>query len=224
MKILLNNWILPLGWGIGQAFNWLIGIVVGGMILGGDIGGVIYTEKTMPLVFVGIGGLIGGFICGLVLSMVLRRNIPEFGLIDVLILVAAWMVAFGLGEVLYRKAQLANLGQFSGIVVFLTGILSSLLTGIIGGTATFLLSQSTLRQTFLGVGGWSIGLVVGFATGKLVVAILWLTLGFSVSFDIRSGICYTIGGFIYGFIGALFGNWSIKQTQRNINIKYSTVE
>jgi hypothetical protein len=200
---------ISLGWGLGQAMNLIIGIVIGGSILSGEIGRVIYTGVISKLIAVGIGGLIGGLICGIFLRKIMIIFLPKKSEHYYIFVIVGWAIAFMMGESVYRFAEAVRLfvDVLQSLFMSFMATISILIIGFIGSISTTAgLDISSSKKVFV-VGGWCLGLLLAYGISRSVVGLIDLIIPFSWDFIVQQTLMNAIIGFLYGALAGWFGSW-----------------
>jgi hypothetical protein len=178
-------------------------------ILTGKIGGVIYTDNTLSLVIVGIGGLVGGLINGILLFQAITigfgsNRARKFNPVPVL---AGWALAFIIKEEAYYLALGTGSGLFYGISICSSVIFGNLIAAGVGGGLTMIALDHSFADSITGVLVWDMGLILGFFTGILVTDFVSAQLVYSVPSHILKSISILVGGLVNGCISAMIGGW-----------------
>jgi hypothetical protein len=202
-------WALLSGWGLGQAVDWVIGHTIGTSIMVGEIGGVIYTDNTVGLLIVGIGGFVGGLINGILLFRAIATEIgPDHAReVNPIFILAGWALAFVIKEETYSLATASNTDLFYGLFICSSVILGSLIAAGVGGGLTLVALDYSFADSITGVLGWGIGLILGSFAGLVVSDIVFAYNAISLPFDINSAVSNLLGGFVNGCVSAIIGGW-----------------
>jgi len=200
-------WLVLACWGFGQAIAWLIGHTIATSVLVGDIGGVIYSDNTIGLVIIGVGGLIGGLMNGILL---LRAIAIGFGTnrareINLFLFVAGWVMAYMVKEIAFSLVTVSNGGLFYGFLICSSVVFGNLIAAGVGGGLTMIALDHSLADSLTGVLGWAVGMILGSFAGLFVSDYLFTHISFSVPFIMQSAISNSVGGFVNGSISAMIG-------------------